>query len=159
MEQLVQNLQREAKKMFESDDFAHQRQAMIEQLQKKQQEMMEGLMEEANRNGFALRMTPSGIVLLPTKDGKPMQEADYLALARARRKNSWKKNAARSKRQVEDTLREGKKLEREIAEKLETVGNRSGGLFGAQSADRPQRKISGLSQECLPISTACAIIF
>jgi hypothetical protein len=83
MEQLIQNLQREAKKLFESDDFAHQRQALIEQLQKKQQEMMEGLMEQANRAGFALRMTPSGIMLLPTKDGKPMQEADYLALPAA----------------------------------------------------------------------------
>ena len=32
-------------------------------------------------------MTPSGIVLLPTKDGKPMQEADYLALSAAEKKH------------------------------------------------------------------------
>jgi hypothetical protein len=30
----------EAKKMFESDEFAHQRQAMIDELQKRQQQMM-----------------------------------------------------------------------------------------------------------------------
>ena len=48
MEQLVQHLQREAKKMFESDDYAHQRQGtLVEQIQKHQQEMMEGLMAEA----------------------------------------------------------------------------------------------------------------
>jgi hypothetical protein len=34
MEKLIENLQREAKKMFESDEFARQRQAMIEELQK-----------------------------------------------------------------------------------------------------------------------------
>ena len=34
MEELIQNLQREAKKTFESDEFARQRQAMIEELQK-----------------------------------------------------------------------------------------------------------------------------
>jgi hypothetical protein len=96
MEQLVQTLQREAKKMFESDEFAHQRQAMIEELQKRQQQMMEALMEEASRNDFALRMTPSGIVLLPTKDGKPMQETEFLALS-AEEKNALKKNAARRK--------------------------------------------------------------
>ena len=67
MEQLVQHLQREAKKMFESDDYAQRRQGMVEQIQKRQQEMMEGLMEEARQAGFALRMTPSGIVLLPTQ--------------------------------------------------------------------------------------------
>jgi hypothetical protein len=41
-------------------------------------------------------MTPSGIVLLPTKDGKPMQETEFLALS-AEEKNALKKNAARRK--------------------------------------------------------------
>jgi predicted ATP-dependent protease len=118
MEQLVQTLQREAKRMFESDEFAHQRQAMIEELQKRQQQMMEALMEEAIRNDFALRMTPSGIVLLPTKDGKPLQEVEFLALSAEEKKRFEEKRGATEKR-VEDTLREGKKLEREIAEKLE----------------------------------------
>jgi len=120
MEQLVQNLQREAKKMFESDDYAHQRQGMVEQIQKRQQEMMEGLMEEASQNGFTLRMTPSGIVLLPTKDGKPMQEADFLALSSAEKKQ-LEENRSEIEKKVETTLREGRKLEREIAEKLEAA--------------------------------------
>jgi predicted ATP-dependent protease len=120
MDQLVQNLQREAKKMFESDEYAHQRQEMIEQLQKKQQGMMEGLMEEASRNGLALRMTPSGIVLLPVKDGKPMQDSDYLALSSAEKKR-LEESRGEIEKKVEDTLREGKKLEREIAEKLDAA--------------------------------------
>ena len=119
-EQLIQTLQREAKKMFESDEFAHQRQTMVEQLQKKQQEMMEALMEEASQNDFTLRMTPSGIVLLPTKSGKPMQEAEYLALSTAEKKVLDEKRVEIEKK-VEDTLREGKKLEREITEKLEAA--------------------------------------
>ena len=120
MEQLIQNLQRDAKKLFESDEFAHQRQGLIEQLQKKQQEMMEGLMAQAGQAGFALRMTPSGIVLLPTKDGKPMPEADYLALSPTEKKQLEERRSVIEK-QVEDALRDGKKLEREIAAKLETV--------------------------------------
>ena len=117
MELLVQNLQSDAKKMFESDDFAQQRQAMIEGLQKQQQEMMQALMEEANSVGFALRMTPSGIVLLPTKDGKPMQETEYMALTPEEKKTLEEKRGVLEKR-VEETLREGKKLEREVSEKL-----------------------------------------
>jgi predicted ATP-dependent protease len=117
MEQLIQTLLREAKKMFESDDYARQRQEMIEQLQKKQQEMMESLMQEASQNGFTLRMTPSGIVLLPTKDGKPMQEAEYLALSQEEKKQLEERRGEIEKK-VEAALREGKKLEREINEKL-----------------------------------------
>ena len=117
MEKLIENLQREAKKMFESDEFARQRQAMIEELQKKQQEMMQALMEEASRNGFTLRMAPSGMALLPTKDGKPMQEADYLALSTAEKKKLEDKRGEIEEK-VEAALREGRKLEREITEKL-----------------------------------------
>lgn len=120
MEQLIHTVQREAKKMFESDEFAHQRQAMIDELQKQQQEMMAALMEEANRNDFTLRMSPSGMVLLPTKDGKPMQESDFLALSAAEKRRFEEKRADIEKI-VEDALREGKKLEREIAEKLENA--------------------------------------
>ena len=125
MERLIQGLQREAKKMFESDEFAEQRQSMVEELQKKQQQMMQGLMEEAARSGFTLRMGPSGMVLLPTKNGKPMEEADYLALSTAEKKQMEEKRGEIEEK-VEATLREGKKLEREITEKLATVETQAG---------------------------------
>jgi predicted ATP-dependent protease len=125
MEQLVQTLQREVKKMFESEDFANQRQGMIEELQKRQQQMMEAVMEEANENQFALRMTPSGIVLIPTKDGRPMQEADYLSMSVVE-KNALEEKRAEIERKVEATLREGKKLEREIADRLSSLETRAG---------------------------------
>jgi lon-related putative ATP-dependent protease len=124
MEQFVQSVQREAKKMFESDEYAHQRQEMVEQIQKKQQQTMEGLIEEANGGGFTLRMTPSGIVLLPTKDGKPMQEADYLALTAAEKKR-LEETRGEIEKKVEDAMREGRKLEREIGEKLEEAETRA----------------------------------
>ena len=154
MEQLVQTVQREAKKMFESDEFAHQRQEMIEQMQKKQQQMMEGLMEEANRNGFPLRMTPSGIVLLPTKDGKPMQEADYLALPAAE-KNGWRKSAARSKKKSKTRCAKEENSNGRSREKLEEAETRGGGLSRAHSAGRSQRKIPRLSQS-RRLSRRCA---
>ena len=125
MERLVQSLQREAKKMFESDEFAAQRQSMIEELQKKQQQMMQALIEEAAKGGFSLRMGPSGMVLLPTKNGQPMQEGDYLALSTTEKKQIEEKRGEIEEK-VEATLREGKKLEREITEKLATVENQAG---------------------------------
>jgi predicted ATP-dependent protease len=112
---------------------------MIEQIQKRQQEMMEGLMEESRENSFALRMTPSGIVLLPTKDGKPMQEADYLALSSAEKRQLEEKRGEIEKK-VEGTLREGKKLEREIAEKLEAAETQAGDfLVRAPLADLKEK--------------------
>ena len=125
MERLVQLLQRETKKAFESDEFAGQRQAVIEGLQKKQQGMMEELMAEANQGGFSLRMTPSGIILLPVKEGKPMQETDYVALS-AEEKKQLEEKRGEIERHVEETLREGKKLEREISQRLEELEKQAG---------------------------------
>jgi lon-related putative ATP-dependent protease len=125
MEQLVQTLQREVRKIFESDEFADHRQGMIEELQKRQQEIMAALMGEANSADFSLRMTPSGIALMPMKEGKPMQEADFLALPAEQKKQLEEKRSALEKR-VEESLRAGKKLEREIAERLEELENQAG---------------------------------
>ena len=125
MEQLVQLLQRETKKVFESDEFAGRRQSMIEELQKKQQGIMEELMAEANQGGFSLRMTPSSMILLPVKEGKPMPEADYLALS-AQEKKQLEEKRGEIERHVEETLREGKKLEREISQRLEELEKQAG---------------------------------
>jgi hypothetical protein len=111
MEQLIQYLQREGRRVFEGDEFARDRQSLLQELQHKQQGIMEPLMAEAEKSGLTLRMTPSGVALLPMKEGKPMQEADYLALPAEQKKGLEDKRTEIGKR-VEETLREGKKVER-----------------------------------------------
>lgn len=125
MEELVQTLQNEAKKTFESEDYARQRQAMTEQMQKRQQEIMEQLVEEARRNGFALKFSHAGMVLIPLKNGKPMREEDYLSLS-AEEKKRLEEKRSEIEGKVEKTLRESKKLERDIAERLEALDQRAG---------------------------------
>ena len=82
-------------------------------------------MVQAEKSGFALRMTPSGVALLPIKEGKPMQEADYLALPPEQKKALEDKRGEIGKR-VEETLREGKKVEREINQRLEELEKKAG---------------------------------
>ena len=125
MEVLIQTLQREARKTFESEDFARQRQVITERMQKEQQSIMESLVEEARKDGFALRFSPSGMALIPLKQGKPMQEEEYLALSIEEKKALEEKRSAIEK-SVEEALRGAKKLEREIAAKLEALDQQAG---------------------------------
>ncbi|MGH7771348.1 MAG: Lon protease family protein [Candidatus Binatia bacterium] len=125
MEELVQTLQREAKKIFESEEFAQQRQAMTEKAQRQQQGIMETLMEEARRSGFTLRVSPSGMAIVPLKHGKPMQEEDYLSLSSEEKKELEERRSA-IENKVEEALRGGKKLEREIADRLEALNQQAG---------------------------------
>ena len=125
MEVLVQALQREAKRTFESEDFARHRQVTTEKMQRQQQEIMETLVEEARKGGFALRFSPSGMALIPLKNGKPMQEEEYLSLASDEKKALDEKRSEIEK-SVEEALREAKKLEREIVAKLESLEQEAG---------------------------------
>jgi len=126
MEEFVQSFQKEVKATFESEEFARERQAMIEDRQKRHQEIMEGVMEEARKGGFALNFAPAGMVMIPLrKDGKPMQEDEYLTLPVEEKKALEEKQNELGKR-VDQVLREGKKLEREIAEKLEALDRQAG---------------------------------
>lgn len=122
---LVQTLQRQIKKTFESEDFARQRQVLTEKTQRQQQEIMEALVEEARKSGFALRFSPSGMVLVPLKRGKPMQEEEYLSLSSEEKKELDEKRSVIESR-VEGVLREGKKLEQEIIARLEALDQQAG---------------------------------
>lgn len=125
MEILIQTLQREAKKSLESEDFAQQRQAVIEQTQKKQQQIMEALVELARHGGFALRFSPSGIAMIPLKHGKPMQEEEYLSLS-PEEKREFEEKRSEIQTKVDETMREGKILEREMARKLDALEQQAG---------------------------------
>ena len=125
MENLIQTLQREAKRTFESEEFIRQRQAVTEKMQRQQQETMETLIEEARRKGFALRFSPSGMVIVPLRQGKPMQEEEYLSLLPEEKKVlEGTRNEIEQK--VEEVLREGKKLEQEIISKLQALDQQAG---------------------------------
>ena len=125
MDQLVQYLKREGKRTFESDEFARQRQAIVDELQKQQQQTMDALVAEAGKNDFTLRMTASGIVLLPSKEGKPMQESEYLALSAAEKKKLDERRREIEAR-VEETLRQSKKLAEEISQRVEELEKQAG---------------------------------
>jgi predicted ATP-dependent protease len=125
MENLVRALQQEARKTFESEEFARQRQSMVEEVQKKQQEVMERLMEESRKSGFALRVSPSGMALIPLQDGKPMQEEDYIGLE-PEKKKALEERRSEIEKQVEEALREGKRLERQIADRLQALEQQAG---------------------------------
>lgn len=125
MEGLVQTLQREVKKTFESEAFARQRQVITEKAQRQQQEVMEQLVEEAKKGGFAIRMSPSGMVLIPVKGGKPMREEEYLSLPLEEKKEFEEKRGVIEGR-VEEALREGRRLEREISAQLEALDQQAG---------------------------------
>ena len=139
---LVQTLQREAKKTFESEDFARQRQVITERMQRQQQEIMDSLVEQARKDGFTLRFSPSGMALIPLNKGKPMQEEEFLSLAPDEKKALDEKRSEIEK-SVEEALREAKKIDREIATKLEALDQETGEYLVRMPLSELKKKYQG----------------
>jgi len=125
MENLIHSLQHEAKRTFESEEFLRQRQSVTEKMQRQQQEMMETLTEDARKRGFALRFSPSGMAIVPLRQGKPMQEEEYLSLL-PEEKKVLDEVRSQIEQKVEQALREGRKLEQEIISKLQALDQEAG---------------------------------
>lgn len=70
---------------FASEDYKNQRQRLVEEAQAEQRKLFEEIAADARRQGFALQVTPSGPVLIPLKEDRPMSQEEYLALDQAAR--------------------------------------------------------------------------
>ncbi len=79
IDDLFDNVKKGLEQAFSSDEYKKQKQ-VGEKSQEEQIKIFQGLAEEARREGFALKMTPSGPIVIPIVENRLMQEDEYLAL-------------------------------------------------------------------------------
>src|SRR3989304_4779549 len=99
MEVLVQTIQREAKKTFESEEFARQRQVNTERTQKQQQENLQAMMSSRVDSTRVVGLAIEEAARPPLKNGKPMQEEEYLALSPEEKKELEEKGSEIEKKE------------------------------------------------------------
>lgn len=114
---LLEKLREELVKAFSSEQYTAHRKKTVEENQQKQQKLFEEMAEEAQRQGFQLQMTAIGPALIPIVDGKPLSQADYLALSPSVRKQLEAKRADLLEK-LQVTFERARELEAQTAEKL-----------------------------------------
>jgi lon-related putative ATP-dependent protease len=78
MAELIQSLQAEISKVFESKEYEKSKNKIMEAFQKRQKEMFSKLEEEASNEGFSIRKTVSGLLIVPVKQsGDPLSEDEF----------------------------------------------------------------------------------
>jgi len=70
----------ELRTAFESDDYARRRQALATDIEQQRTALLEDLQGVATQMGFALQISPTGILSAPLQDGDPLTEEQFLAL-------------------------------------------------------------------------------
>jgi len=117
---LLRKLKEELTKAFSSEEYTNQTKKTVEDSQTKQQKLLEGMAEEAQRQGFQLQMTAVGPALIPLLEGKPISQAEYITLEKAVRKELEKRRTDLLKK-VRVTLEKIRDLESQTVEKLQNA--------------------------------------
>ncbi|HEX3001090.1 MAG TPA: ATP-binding protein, partial [Methanoregula sp.] len=94
---------------FESDDYAAKRQEMFGKLNSEREEVINGVNEQAAKRGFTIQIGPTGLIIIPLIDNKPLTQEEFEALPQET------KNDILSRREsLEPDLRAGFRKVREI---------------------------------------------
>jgi lon-related putative ATP-dependent protease len=117
MQHLVEELRGAIPAAFETDEYRNRRSTIEESLKEIHEEHFNGLQEEAKKRGVAVVQTPMGFTVAPIHDSEVMSPKDFEALPQAE-KDQRKEGMEEIQKQLEETLRQMPKLEREQREKL-----------------------------------------
>jgi lon-related putative ATP-dependent protease len=120
MEGLLKAATQEIQAAFEGEQYATQRENTLRSFQEQKDQLIEKMDEIAGQNNFGLQATPMGIIPIPLKDGKPMEEKEFHDLSE---KDREKLKQAREKIQetIETVLRQTRGLDNNASEALEKL--------------------------------------
>ncbi|MBI4283791.1 MAG: AAA family ATPase, partial [Chloroflexi bacterium] len=122
---LLNRIRQELGRAFSSDEYKNQRQQMVEKGQTEQQKLFDEIDSEARRQGFVLRLTPAGPILISLIEGRPMEETEYLALTEDARKELDAKQAELRKK-LQASLEAAGDVQRKTMELLQKADKEIG---------------------------------
>jgi lon-related putative ATP-dependent protease len=101
-------------KVFESEDYVNRRNASLHDIEEERAKLFARIDASAQEKGFLIQPGPSGLLTIPVKDGKPLQQEEFFALPENEQAQYQKKR--------EELMGELRDLFRQVRD-LEQTGN------------------------------------
>ncbi len=120
MKSYIENVKSALPKAFESEDYVARREATLQGLEKERKKLIDGLNAKALSEGFVIRSTPIGLLLVPVLDGKPLSEEEILALPQ-NMKDKFAEKREKLEKDFTATMRQLIDMERQIHEALKKL--------------------------------------
>jgi len=117
MDQLIENLKNEMPRAFETEDYQQKRTNLMEEFQQKKREKINALEEKAQEHDIQIQSTNAGFQTVPLVNGEPIDQETYQKLDDDV-KEDVDKNIDFVQREIQSSLREINKLEKEFQEKI-----------------------------------------
>ena len=120
MRKFTEAAQTGIRKAFESEEYIKRRDGIGRAFNEKREKLFNQLNLVAHENGFAIQVSPMGIVLIPLVDGKPLSEQEVLALNPAVKEQMGKRQES-IQGQIKEAMAEVRNWDREIREQVEKM--------------------------------------
>jgi lon-related putative ATP-dependent protease len=120
MEQLVRTLKREIPKIFESKDYESHRDEILDGQQERTKALFYRLEQQAQKKGFVVKKSVSGLSVMPAKDGKAMAQEEFDKLP-VDKKTSIETELKSLQDKLNDVIREARNIEKETKERINSL--------------------------------------
>jgi len=120
IEGLIKSVTQEIQAAFESEQYANERENALKSFQDQKEQLIENVGTFARKNGFGLQATPMGVIPIPVKDGKPMNDGDFLGLSESDREQ-LKQTQEKIQDEIENALRQTRALDNSARDALEKL--------------------------------------
>ncbi|MBI4673242.1 MAG: AAA family ATPase [Chloroflexi bacterium] len=120
MKELIADARREIPKAFESEPYNAKREEIRGGLSHQRDGLLSQFGERAMQSSFTLEVTPLGIVMLPTKAGRPLNEQEFSALSPQERE-VLKQKHQELQAELDTLLKRGREMERAARDKLQEL--------------------------------------
>ena len=116
MEELISTLRVHIPEVFESEDYSNRRESLMRSFTQERNAILQGLDAKAGEEGFILNISPTGLMIFPGKDGKPLSEEELKALNDEDRE-ALRQKSATIHTEMNEVIRKIRKMEKEYQEK------------------------------------------
>jgi lon-related putative ATP-dependent protease len=120
MENLIKTIFQEVRNVFESEEYVKHKEETLNKFQQSKQEILEKVNQEAVNEGFILQATPMGVITVPTRNGKPMSEEDFMKLSQKDR-DALVQKQQRVQEALEASIRQTKNLDKDAREAVDKL--------------------------------------
>ena len=122
MDSFIQTIKNEIKSAFNNQDFEKEKANIQKDVEEKKIRMIDKLNKDAQKQGFEIKNTSSGIYFLPMINGKTLSEDEFNALDE-KTKNDFEARSVLIQQQTIETMTKIKEMEKKAAEKMNSWQN------------------------------------
>lgn len=120
MDNLTKIVFQEVRNVFESEEYAKHKEETLNKFQLQKQAIVEQVNKLALEESFILQATPMGVITVPTRNGKPLSEEDFIKLSQ-KDKDTLVQKQQKVQDALEASIRQTKSLEKDARDAVDKL--------------------------------------